>query len=1343
MRSLGSRLLLAVLAAAYVGVGCGEGAGDVNRVQPNYYDKSLFEGTWYYKQTITEVPFEVSWVFEGIGSQIDKVRWEIQEKYLIAYRATELIPGANGGDPEKNTFTPVAAWSITSHFDIIRQYNAGTGEQNNVIVEDTSDRPWHKRKYIRVDWTKNTIANFNYLDKSIIDFAMTGAPYWIQPHEEDNPDRAEITKDYISVVGLYDAKPDYNACYGAFIDSNWGVGPGTACAPASIKIRSSFMKVDPKAPKYQPLDYPDNKELSAATDGGDDIRKKLTICTSVSGETCSAVADLPCTAEVLDTLRADPFYGAYGYTETDCQPATQDYNNKFGYFRTERIIYDRERGLHEAGRFYMANRWNIWQESYDASGQAIPYGDRTVKPIVYHLNADFPEDLYDAAFEVGKQWNEAFQRTVSVLQGKPASELPAVFEVRENSCSRENVKKYVSQTRGAKEVAQRIIGGINNLSLDNLQQLCAALESNFDFHWQKAGDLRYSFIYWTHRPSLAGPLGFGPSYTDPDTGEIINGMAYVYGSGVNQQAAYGADIVDVLAGRQTLNQVRDAEVVREAVRRSLSEARQPQPEASPAFYQELAKRLGSFHRLPEDKWLQETSPDRGKAAIERIAQTPMGRELLQNDMWTALTNPGWRPGMDLEAETAERESFTDLLSGEWAKKREEAAYRLTSGECILPTSFTDDSVIGLAMEFDPKSGADRDQVYRKLRESIFIGVMLHEVGHTIGLRHNFGGSQDPLNYFDDYWKYRELDQDPSVAIGQVQDPELAQRLDRCMEKANEWNVPAPSTLSCLRGSEMQQASIMDYGAKFNSDFQGLGKYDKAAIAFGYGQLIEVFDDEVVDALPAPAAEIAATYDYKKFPALFQGIEGIAKRKLVPYEAEQRKLTARMHELAGNLPTIISTGANTYSCTQNCGQSTLTAEVPYRFCSDELRAYFNVPQCRYFDEGPNQEESIAAMIDQTKNYYHFTAFRRGRFGWDPIRHVSNLQRRVMEMMKTYQYFYYYSQFYGPETDLFQDFAKASVRGLNYAGEVLQIPEPGDYCPSPDGVYRRARCETPVVVPEGVGHSFWLEYTDDYPHYQIESIGAFYEKLFTLVTMTDFRLQLPKVSGESRVFDVSYYRLFNEELLRLFGGLTTLNLADISGHVQHVNGQAVYRPRPLVDIETFGTGVKPAQGALLSPVLSLDLRDYALMFGMIYFNSNTDDSMEFRDFFQVAVKGSEDDFDIEGVDTTDPDQYVEFVNPSSRMIYRAAVNPRSPELSYGYRMVREGKRLVEDHWIPSKKALELAEQQLDEALTPKEREAALEAYANASARFESVEAAVSRQVELIDRARFLHVAVGLPR
>ena len=51
-------------------------------------------------------------------------------------------------------------------------------------------------------------------------------------------------------------------------------------------------------------------------------------------------------------------------------------------------------------------------------------------------------------------------------------------------------------------------------------------------------------------------------------------------------------------------------------------------------------------------------------------------------------------------------------------------------------------------------GMDPDEVYRVLREQVFRAVALHEIGHTIGMTHNFEGSHDALNYPDDFWRAR-------------------------------------------------------------------------------------------------------------------------------------------------------------------------------------------------------------------------------------------------------------------------------------------------------------------------------------------------------------------------------------------------------------------------------------------------------------------------------------------------------------------------------------------------------------------------------------------------------------
>src|SRR5690606_20026554 len=56
----------------------------------------------------------------------------------------------------------VASFPITSHFDIQQEYNSATGEVLNILSENTADRPWYQREYIRVDW----VLNCNLIDSS-------------------------------------------------------------------------------------------------------------------------------------------------------------------------------------------------------------------------------------------------------------------------------------------------------------------------------------------------------------------------------------------------------------------------------------------------------------------------------------------------------------------------------------------------------------------------------------------------------------------------------------------------------------------------------------------------------------------------------------------------------------------------------------------------------------------------------------------------------------------------------------------------------------------------------------------------------------------------------------------------------------------------------------------------------------------------------------------------------------------------------------------------------------------------------------------------------------------------
>ncbi|MEZ4468375.1 MAG: hypothetical protein R3F43_29060 [bacterium] len=157
--------LLPLLAVGLLAA-CTDPVKDIDRTQGNLIRKADLEGEWYMLETIAGVPPTSWFTFIGETSKMERVKFVVQESLLVAYRSYPLVPGADSpsaGEAFDGTDNPVAAWPIVAHVDVRRDYNASTGEQSNVIIEDTGDRLWHERDYIRVDWTQNRVANFDFI----------------------------------------------------------------------------------------------------------------------------------------------------------------------------------------------------------------------------------------------------------------------------------------------------------------------------------------------------------------------------------------------------------------------------------------------------------------------------------------------------------------------------------------------------------------------------------------------------------------------------------------------------------------------------------------------------------------------------------------------------------------------------------------------------------------------------------------------------------------------------------------------------------------------------------------------------------------------------------------------------------------------------------------------------------------------------------------------------------------------------------------------------------------------------------------------------------------------------
>ncbi|MBR58341.1 MAG: hypothetical protein CMH54_10005 [Myxococcales bacterium] len=386
------------------GFGCTEDVGDIDRTQPNIVHKKDLQGMWYMVRTITEVPYGVAFTFVGemsFGAN-PKIVWDVQEKHLVAYPVTETLEGAGKGyhsrsirkywdrdamkdsNPDNDFMKmyvgePIAAFKIEKHLDVKRKYNAQTGEQSNVIEENDEDRPWYERESMRVDWSENAINDFEF---TVGRMPTNSVPYYVQEVEgEDNPDRPEITDGYISFVIKFFAEPQSSGYCSVYTLA------GGDCAGGVVKARYSFKRVNP-----------------------------------------------------VPTYNAKLWHNSF-------------HQEKFGFFMTERYTYSENSGLTYAGRDQKINRWNLWRQVWDfvdvegasacnvdadcnTDAQEFCYQEewfsggeckqrrlkrpserfddgRGVKPIMYHLSADFPEHLIDETYEMADNWNDVFSETIA------------------------------------------------------------------------------------------------------------------------------------------------------------------------------------------------------------------------------------------------------------------------------------------------------------------------------------------------------------------------------------------------------------------------------------------------------------------------------------------------------------------------------------------------------------------------------------------------------------------------------------------------------------------------------------------------------------------------------------------------------------------------------------------------------------------------------------------------------------------------------------------------------------------------------------------------------------------
>lgn len=381
---------------------------------------------------------------------------------------------------------------------------------------------------------------------------------------------------------------------------------------------------------------------------------------------------------------------------------------------------------------------------------------------------------------------------------------------------------------------------------------------------KQPGDIRNSMIVLVEDPIAAGPLGYGPTVAHPRTGEIMSGRVAMYYGNLLQNVKFTYDEVvrELRYNKNAAAKAKKANNLASSINESgetLSKSLAYKSQMSAYAQNGLSKKLGA-------KIAKAYSSNSSKlAAKSNLSQTVSVNNLAK------LSKNSLEKSLLKTSNTTANE---DVLAA-------------MSKHCNYPAElFPFDEAVKNGLQgklgqdlklWAQLSETEKQEVITLITPEIWLPTLVHELGHNLGLRHNFGASEDKSNFYTK--------------------EELAQMSVK---------------------HEVPYSSVMDYGYSELNLLPTLGKYDIAALRFGY------------------------------------------KREVKNATGESLAVKTTLGDLEKQLGS-------------NADGSTKLAE--FRYCSDE-HVDAN-PGCKRFDKGTTLSEIADHMIKQYNDLYEFRNFRNGR------------------------------------------------------------------------------------------------------------------------------------------------------------------------------------------------------------------------------------------------------------------------------------------------------------------------------------------------------------------------------
>lgn len=401
-------------------------------------------------------------------------------------------------------------------------------------------------------------------------------------------------------------------------------------------------------------------------------------------------------------------------------------------------------------------------------------------------------------------------------------------------------------------------------------------------------DLRSSMIIMVPEAMDSGLLGYGPHASNPKTGEIVHGRVVMYLGNMTQLIHRTWDEV-------VLSQVnkKDSKTAPSVDKADKTEPGTANSVKSVAFADELLD------------W-ESTGPIKKEKTIIPKSQFKLPDGIVVNSPHAAVnaltkfmksTNSSKKAlaGLEIDKEIVDddidayaRKHLSDL---EYYSKNNYYPADYFGFENAILSAFKGNIPENLLKTWSQMTESERSQVIDLVLPVAWTVTLVHEIGHTLGLRHNFSGSEDKDNYYSEQeLKEKGIDHDIHIS------------------------------------------SVMEYPFEDIGALPVMGKYDIAALRFGYARKALLADGKTMVSIDDKGLKAKQEELEKEF-------EKIPDDQKTP-ELEQK------HSLKS-----------------------------YDYCTDE-HVDAN-PGCKRFDTGTNLKEIAQHQINIYERYYKYRNFRYGR------------------------------------------------------------------------------------------------------------------------------------------------------------------------------------------------------------------------------------------------------------------------------------------------------------------------------------------------------------------------------